>query len=409
MNSENAAVLDERSGMAFAYADHDDVSLGSVSPDVSAELSPALLTPYRFTEEHEHERKGFEGIVGSSAALMEVLGLVRTVAPTDSTVLIEGETGTGKELIAAAIHAHSKRRDRPFVKLNCAAIPLGLLESELFGHERGAFTGAVARKVGRFEAADRGTLFLDEIGDIPLELQAKLLRVLQEGEFERLGSNQTQRVHVRLVAATNGDLLKLVSEKRFRSDLYYRLNVFPIAVPPLRDRAEDIQLLVRYFVNKYAVRMQKRIDEIPVVAMDVMRDYSWPGNIRELQNFIERSVILTTGKTLRPPLKGLKQASEAEPVEAITLAEAERDHICKTLEKTNGIVAGANGAAARLGMKRSTFYFHMQKLGISRSKNFRSTVTIARTDESTRKPKGRIALGHLPAEDSSDIPRFSQD
>jgi formate hydrogenlyase transcriptional activator len=284
-----------------------------------------------------------------------------------------------------------------------------LLESELFGHERGAFTGAVARKVGRFEAADRGTLFLDEIGDIPLELQAKLLRVLQEGEFERLGSNQTQRVHVRLVAATNGDLLKLVSEKRFRSDLYYRLNVFPIAVPPLRDRAEDIQLLVRYFVNKYAVRMQKRIDEIPVVAMDVMRDYSWPGNIRELQNFIERSVILTTGKTLRPPLKGLKQASEAEPVEAITLAEAERDHICKTLEKTNGIVAGANGAAARLGMKRSTFYFHMQKLGISRSKNFRSTVTIARTDESTRKPKGRIALGHLPAEDSSDIPRFSQD
>jgi formate hydrogenlyase transcriptional activator len=367
------------------------------------------LTPHRFTEELEHERKGFEGIVGSSAALMEVLDLVRTVAPTDSTVLIEGETGTGKELIAAAIHAHSKQRDRPFVKLNCAAIPLGLLESELFGHERGAFTGAVARKVGRFEAADRGTLFLDEIGDIPLELQAKLLRVLQEGEFERLGNNQTQRVHVRLVAATNGDLLKLVSEKRFRSDLYYRLNVFPIAVPPLRDRAEDIQLLVRYFVNKYAVRMQKRIDEIPVVAMDVMRDYSWPGNIRELQNFIERSVILTTGKTLRPPLKGLKQASEAEPVEAITLAEAERDHICKTLEKTNGIVAGANGAAARLGMKRSTFYFHMQKLGISRSKNFRSTVTIARTDESTRKPKGRIALGHLPAEDSSDIPRFSQD
>src|SRR5580700_7317805 len=361
MNSESTAVLGEHNGMAFPYADYDDVSLGSVPPDVSAELRPALLTPHRFTEELEHERKGFEGIVGSSAALMEVLDLVRTVAPTDSTVLIEGETGTGKELIAAAIHAHSKQRDRPFVKLNCAAIPLGLLESELFGHERGAFTGAVARKVGRFEAA------------------------------------------------TNGDLLKLVSEKRFRSDLYYRLNVFPIAVPPLRDRAEDIQLLVRYFVNKYAVRMQKRIDEIPVVAMDVMRDYSWPGHIRELQNFIERSVILTTGKTLRPPLKGLKQASEAEPVEAITLAEAERDHICKTLEKTNGIVAGANGAAARLGMKRSTFYFHMQKLGISRSKNFRSTVTIARTDESTRKPKGRIALGHLPAEDSSDIPRFSQD
>jgi formate hydrogenlyase transcriptional activator len=373
MNSENAAVLDERRGMAFPYADHDDVSLGSVSPDVSAELSPALLTPYRFTEEHEHERKGFEGIVGSSAALMEVLGLVRTVAPTDSTVLIEGETGTGKELIAAAIHAHSKRRDRPFVKLNCAAIPLGLLESELFGHERGAFTGAVARKVGRFEAADRGTLFLDEIGDIPLELQAKLLRVLQEGEFERLGSNQTQRVNVRLVAATNGDLLKLVSEKRFRSDLYYRLNIFPIPVPALRDRAEDIPLLVRHFVTKYAARMQKRIDEIPVEAMTVLSDHPWPGNIRELQNFIERSVILTTGKTLRPPLEGLRQASESERLEAITLEDAERDHICKTLKKTNGVVAGSHGAAARLGMKRSTLYYYMQRLGISRSKDSRST------------------------------------
>jgi len=373
MNSENAAVLDERSGMAFAYADHDDVSLGSVSPDVSAELSPALLTPYRFTEEHEHERKGFEGIVGSSAALMEVLGLVRTVAPTDSTVLIEGETGTGKELIAAAIHAHSKRRDRPFVKLNCAAIPLGLLESELFGHERGAFTGAVARKVGRFESADRGTLFLDEIGDIPLELQAKLLRVLQEGEFERLGSNQTQRVHVRLVAATNVDLLKLVSEKRFRSDLYYRLNIFPIPVPALRDRAEDIPLLVRHFVSKYAARMQKRIDEIPLEAITVLSRHPWPGNIRELQNFIERSVILTTGKTLRPPLEGLRQASEGEPLEAITLEDAERDHICKTLKKTNGVVAGSRGAAARLGLKRSTLYNYMQRLGISRSKNSRST------------------------------------
>jgi formate hydrogenlyase transcriptional activator len=304
---------------------------------------------------------------------MEVLDLVRTVAPTDSTVLIEGETGTGKELIAAAIHAHSKRRDRPFVKLNCAAIPLGLLESELFGHERGAFTGAVARKVGRFESADRGTLFLDEIGDIPLELQAKLLRVLQEGEFERLGSNQTQRVHLRLVAATNVDLLKLVSEKRFRSDLYYRLNVFPIPVPPLRDRAEDIPLLVRHFVSKYAARMHKRIDEIPLEAITVLSHHPWPGNIRELQNFIERSVILTTGKTLRPPLEGLKQASEGEPVEAITLEDAERDHICKTLKKTNGVVAGSRGAAARLGLKRSTLYHYMQRLGISRSKDFRSS------------------------------------
>jgi formate hydrogenlyase transcriptional activator len=387
MNSENAAVLDERSGMAFPYADHDDVSLESVSPDVSAELSPALLTPYRFTDEHEHEHKGFEGIVGSSAALMEVLGLVRTVAPTDSTVLIEGETGTGKELIAAAIHAHSKRRDRPFVKLNCAAIPLGLLESELFGHERGAFTGAVARKVGRFEAADRGTLFLDEIGDIPLELQAKLLRVLQEGEFERLGSNRTQRVNVRLVAATNGDLLKLVSEKRFRNDLYYRLNIFPIPVPALRDRAGDIPLLVRHFVTKYAARMQKRIDEIPVEAMTVLSDHPWPGNIRELQNFIERSVILTTGKTLRPPLEGLRHTSESESLEAVTLEEAERDHICKTLKKTNGVVAGSHGAAARLGMKRSTLYYYMQRLGISRSKNSRSTCENRPTDKLTSKTK----------------------
>jgi formate hydrogenlyase transcriptional activator len=318
-------------------------------------------------EQNRLECMEFQGIVGSSAALMEVLDLVRTVAPTDSTVLIEGETGTGKELIAGAIHAHSRRRDRPFVKLNCAAIPLGLFESELFGHERGAFTGAVARKVGRFEAADRGTLFLDEIGDIPLELQAKLLRVLQEGEFERLGSNQTQRVNVRLVAATNGDLLKLVSEKRFRSDLYYRLNVFPIPVPPLRDRAEDIPLLVRHFVMKYAERMGKRIDEIPVAAMNELGSHSWPGNIRELQNFIERSVILTDGSTLRPPLERLRQTAESGSLEAITLDEAVRDHIRKTLKQTNGIIAGSKGAATRLGMKRATLYFHMQRLGISRS------------------------------------------
>ena len=368
MNSENVAVWDERGGTAFRYAYHDDPSLGDGSPDLSTGLHPALLTPCRFTEEREHEREGFEGIVGSSAALMQVLDLVCRVAPTDSTVLIEGETGTGKELIAGAIHTHSKRRNRPFVKLNCAAIPLGLLESELFGHERGAFTGAVTRKIGRFEVADRGTLFLDEIGDIPLELQAKLLRVLQEGEFERLGSNQTQQVNVRVVAATNGDLLKLVSEKRFRSDLYYRLNVFPIPVPPLRNRAEDIPLLVTHFVNKYAERMQKRIDEIPVEAMNALSGHSWPGNIRELQNFIERSVILTTGKILRPPLEGLRQAAENGSPGAITLEEAERDHICKTLKHTKGVVAGPHGAAARLGMKRSTLYFHMQRLGISRSR-----------------------------------------
>jgi len=368
MNSQNVAVWDERSATAFRYVEHDDPSLADGSPNLSTGLHSTHVTPYRFTEERECEREGFEGIVGSSAALMEVLDLVRTVASTDSTVLIEGETGTGKELIAGAIHAHSKRRDRPFVKLNCAAIPLGLLESELFGHERGAFTGAVVRKIGRFEAADRGTLFLDEIGDIPLELQAKLLRVLQEGEFERLGSNQTQRVNVRVVAATNGDLLKLVSEKRFRSDLYYRLNVFPIPVPPLRNRTEDIPLLVRHFVDKYAGRMQKRIDEIPVETMDALSAYSWPGNIRELQNFIERSVILTTGKTLRPRLEGLRQAAEHGSPEAITLEEAQRDHIRKTLKQTNGVVAGPHGAAARLGMRRSTLYFHMQRLGISRSR-----------------------------------------
>jgi formate hydrogenlyase transcriptional activator len=368
MNSQAVAVWDERSATAFRYADHDDPSLGDGSPDRGTGLHSAHVTPYRFTDERECERVGFEGIVGSSAALMEVLDLVRTVAPTDSTVLIEGETGTGKELIAGAIHAHSKRRDRPFVKLNCAAIPLGLLESELFGHERGAFTGAVTRKIGRFEAADRGTLFLDEIGDIPLELQAKLLRVLQEGEFERLGSNQTQRVNVRVVAATNGDLLKLVSEKRFRGDLYYRLNVFPIPVPPLRNRAEDIPPLVTYFVNKYAERMQKRIHEIPVEAMNALSAHSWPGNIRELQNFIERSVILTPGKTLRPRLEGLRRSAENGSLEAVTLEEAQREHIRKTLKQTKGVVAGPHGAAARLGMRRSTLYFHMQRLGISRSR-----------------------------------------
>jgi formate hydrogenlyase transcriptional activator len=310
---------------------------------------------------------GFEYIVGASRALREVLDLVRTVAPTDSTALIEGETGTGKELIARAIHEHSTRRDRPFVKLNCAAIPLGLLESELFGHERGAFTGAVARKVGRFEAADRGTVFLDEIGDIPLELQPKLLHVLQEGEFERLGSTQTQRVNVRLVAATNKDLVKLVAQNQFRSDLYYRLNIFPILVPPLRDRRRDIPSLVRHFVGIYAERMNKQIERIPTDVMEALVDHSWPGNIRELQNFIERSVILADGNTLRPPLKGLRQAAGIESLEPITMEEAERVHIRKTLEQANWVIAGPRGAAVRLGMKRSTVYFRMRKLGILKS------------------------------------------
>src|ERR1700731_609132 len=317
--------------------------------------------------ENLSEQQAFEGIVGCSTALMETLELVRTVAPTDSTVLIEGETGTGKEVIASAIHACSKRRDRAFIKLNCTAIPVGLLESELFGHEKGAFTGAVSRKIGRFEAAHGGTPFLDEIGDIPLELQPKLLRVLQEGEFERLGSTQTQRVNVRLVAATNKDLTKLVAQNQFRSDLYYRLNVFPILLPPLRDRGRDIPSLVRHFVGIYAEHMNKQIERIPTDVMEALVDHSWPGNIRELQNFIERSVILADGNTLRPPLEEFRQAAGIESLEPVTMEEAERVHIRKTLEQANWIIAGPRGAAVRLGMKRSTVYFRMRKLGISRS------------------------------------------
>jgi formate hydrogenlyase transcriptional activator len=274
----------------------------------------------------------FKDIVGSSPALREVLDQIRTVAPTDSTVLIEGETGTGKELIARAIHTSSRRGNRPFIKLNCAAIPLGLLESELFGHEKGAFTGAVAQKLGRFEAADGGTLFLDEIGDIPLELQAKLLRVLQEQEFERLGGTYTRRVNVRVVAATNQDLATLVAEKQFRMDLYYRLNVFPIALPTLRHRLEDIPMLVAHFVKRYAAAMAKRIDRIAPDDMEDLLRYPWPGNIRELQNFIERAVILTKGDVLHLSPFPSHPALSAEPV---TLADAERDHIVNALRESN--------------------------------------------------------------------------
>jgi transcriptional regulator with GAF, ATPase, and Fis domain len=307
---------------------------------------------------------GFERIVGSSAPLRGVLDQIQTVAPTDSTVLIEGETGTGKELIAHAIHTRSRRRDRPFVKLNCAAIPLGLLESELFGHEKGAFTGAVAQKMGRFEAADGGTLFLDEIGDIPLELQAKLLRVLQEQEFERLGSTYTRRVNVRVVAATNQDLERLVAEKQFRMDLYYRLNVFPIALPPLRHRLEDIPLLVAHFVHTYAERMDKQIDVIAEDAMEALVRYPWPGNIRELQNFIERAVILTKGEALNVPALPSSAGVATEPV---TLADAEKDHILNALRESNWVVGGAAGAAARLGVKRTTLISKMRKRGLSRA------------------------------------------
>jgi formate hydrogenlyase transcriptional activator len=317
--------------------------------------------------EQERDPRRFEQIIGNSTALESVLEQVERVAPTDSTVLIQGETGTGKELIARAIHNLSVRCGRPFIKLNCAAIPFDLLESELFGHERGAFTGAIAQKIGRFELADKGTLFLDEVGDIPPALQPKLLRVLQEQEFERLGSTRTHQVDVRLVAATNRNLVDMVKRSEFRSDLYYRLNVFPIPLPALRERREDIPALVEHFVEIYARRMDRQIEHIPPETMSALISYQWPGNIRELQNFIERSVILTSGNVLHAPLGSLNSAAEAESLGAVTLEDAERDHIRKTLEQTRWVVAGPNGAAARLGIKRSTLYFRMQKLGISRS------------------------------------------
>jgi formate hydrogenlyase transcriptional activator len=310
--------------------------------------------------------RGLPRIIGQSAALQRVLGMVQMVAPTDSTVLIQGETGTGKELIARAVHDTSSRYGRPFVKLNCAAIPFDLLESELFGHEKGAFTGAIAQKIGRFELADKGTLFLDEVGDIPLALQPKLLRVLQEREFERLGSTRTHQVDVRLVAATNRNLLEMVKRNEFRSDLYYRLNVFPIPLPPLRERREDIPALVEHFVDIYARRMGKQIDRVSPETMCALISHQWPGNIRELQNSIERSVILSTGNNLRSSLESSKSAAETESSRAITMKDVEREHIRRTLEETCWVVAGPGGAAARLGMKRSTLYFRMQKLCISR-------------------------------------------
>jgi formate hydrogenlyase transcriptional activator len=374
MARENAVLSEDQNDVEVYLTEREyqaDVLARATADSTSSALLPTIASRGRQAKKSKGVNDGFEDIVGASGALREVLDLVRTVAPTNSTALIEGETGTGKELIARAIYEHSTRRDRPFVKLNCAAIPLGLLESELFGHERGAFTGAVTRKVGRFETADSGTLFLDEIGDVPLELQPKLLRVLQEGDFERLGSTETLRVNVRLVAATNRDLAELVSKERFRSDLYYRLNVFPIPIPPLRDRLEDIPLLVMHFVMRFAGQMDKQIDEVPIEVMQALLSHSWPGNIRELQNFIERSVILTSGNVLRPPMADLQRAAERESPEAITMEDAERDHIRKTLKHTRWVVAGPNGAAARLGIKRSTLYFRMHKLGISRrSMNF---------------------------------------
>jgi formate hydrogenlyase transcriptional activator len=320
----------------------------------------ATLARSHFAAESS-ESRGFEQIIGNSPALKSVLEQVELVGPTGSTVLILGETGAGKELIARAVHQVSGRYGRPFIKLNCAAIPSELLESELFGHERGAFTGAVMQRLGRFEAANGGTLFLDEVGDMPLNLQTKLLRVLQEQEFERLGSTVTRRVDVRVVAATNQDLAGLVAGKQFRMDLYYRLNVFPIVIPPLRQRREDIPLLVSHFVEKYSARMSKQISRIPQAAMNALVNYPWPGNIRELQNLIERAVILTDGELLQmPPLMSCIPP-KGEPV---TLQESERDHILKTLEASNWVVGGASGAAARLGVRRTTLIYKMRRLGL---------------------------------------------
>jgi formate hydrogenlyase transcriptional activator len=312
---------------------------------------------------------GFEGVIGKSLVLRRLLQMVETVASGDSTVLLLGETGTGKELIARAIHGLSPRKARPFVKLNCAAIPTGLLESELFGHERGSFTGAIAQKIGRLEVAHQGSLFLDEIGDIPLELQPKLLRVLQEREYERLGSTRTQKVDVRIVAATHRDLEGMILEKQFRSDLYYRLNVFPIQVPPLRERPEDIPLLVQHFVQQAARRMFKTIDTIPSETMEALIHYRWPGNIRELENVIERAVILSPGPVLRLSPRDLKSriSPGQNPYRHQTLEEVERNHILTTLKETSWVLSGPSGAAARLGLNRSTLYFRMKKLGIVRS------------------------------------------
>jgi formate hydrogenlyase transcriptional activator len=330
-------------------------------------LKNRLAEEKQYLEEEIRLEHGFADIIGDSRALKQILAQVKIVAPTQATVLIQGETGTGKELIARAIHRLSDRNERTFVKLNCAAIPTGLLESELFGHERGAFTGAIAQKVGRFELAHGGTIFLDEVGEIPLELQSKLLRVLQEQEFERLGSTRTTRVDIRLIAATNRDLAKLVEDHAFRSDLYYRLNVFPVTLPPLRERREDIPVLVRYFTQHYAARMKKPIESIPRPTLEALSRYHWPGNIRELENIVERAVILTQGRHLQVSLQELKMVESlpAQPPIA-TLHDTEREQILAVLRDTKWVIGGPQGAAAKLGLKRTTLTSKIKKLGISR-------------------------------------------
>ncbi len=363
-----------------AFSDDDAELLNQVGKQVAIAVENALafreidalknqLTQEKlYLEEEIRTEYNFEEIIGNSPTLKRVLQDVETVAATDSTVLIYGETGTGKELIAHAIHNLSRRRERTLVKVNCAAIPTGLLESEFFGHERGAFTGAIDRRIGRFELAHQGTIFLDEVEDIPLELQSKLLRVLQEHEFERLGSSRTLQVDVRVVAATNSDLAQLVAEKKFRSDLYYRLNVFPINVPPLRERSEDIPLLVHFFANKFAQQMKKPIESIPKETMAALTSYHWPGNIRELQNLVERGVILSRGSRLEIPLAELKQSNKVSNHTngATTLEAVEREHILRVLGESNWVIGGPSGAAARLGLNRTTLNHRMRKLDITR-------------------------------------------
>jgi formate hydrogenlyase transcriptional activator len=369
---QTAPLQDDLKSARFPYTDHSGSPYRSAEDE--SEASSALLG-IGTSEEQQcvSEIRGFHGIVGTSSALLEVIELTRTVAPTDSTVIIEGETGTGKELIAQAIHNASQRCGRTFIKLNCAAIPLDLLESDLFGHEKGAFTGAIAQKIGRFEMADKGTLFLDEVGDIPPALQPKLLRVLQEQEFERLGSSRTHKVDVRLVAATNRDLVKMVARGQFRGDLYYRLNVFPILLPSLRERREDIPALVTHFVKTFSRRMGKQIDSIPPETMAAFQWYLWPGNIRELQNLVERAVILSRDGVLPNPLHKNQTELTIPSLHrtralhsSMTLEDSDRALIVETLEQAGWVVGGPHGAAAKLGLKRTTLLAKMRRLSILR-------------------------------------------
>ena len=360
--------IEEPGGGSMAYALEGFAVANALESEAAIGRMNSETERKQFKEKEIRPWRTFGAIVGRSRLLEGVLQLASVVAPTDSSVLIQGETGTGKELVARAIHYWSARRDCAFIKLNCAAIPFGLLESDLFGHEKGAFTGAIAQKVGRFELANKGTLFLDEVGDIPLELQAKLLRVLQEQEFERLGSNRTHKVDVRLIAATHRDLCAMIRQSTFREDLYYRMRVFPIHVPPLRQRAEDIPELARHFTAACAQRMNKRIDHIPAETLDAMARYPWPGNIRELQNFIERAVILSPCSVLCAPIDELEHFN-ARPETGLVLsrlAEVERQHILRALQASNWVVGGRRGAAECLGMKRTSLIYRMRKLGIGR-------------------------------------------